>query len=283
MPIGPLSTRRRLIRLQHSVDKLHRTIAKSAITASAGEGARAHVVQLDYPGADIHLQAMTRHEHKRAFACRKEPWTVAWIESAPAGGVLWDVGANVGAYSLIAAMRPQGAMQVVSIEPSFSTYASLCRNVLLNGVADRISPLCAMLGDVTGTGTLGYADTKAGASFHAGGAASLKEDFASEFDQKVFVFRLDELVERFGLPAPDFLKIDVDGAEVQVLHGARETLRTVSSVLLEISDREREEIAPLMEEAGLRMVGDEHRRTGPKSEAAASPGSVGYARYDRAA
>ena len=62
-----------------------------------------------------------------------EPWTVHWLERIVApGDVLYDVGANIGAFSLVAANAHDQAVRVFAFEPSFVTYAALCRNVLEN-------------------------------------------------------------------------------------------------------------------------------------------------------
>src|SRR5262245_23889981 len=63
------------------------------------------VVPLDYDAHSVRLLATSPMERKwRARSCKKEPWTVAWIEeSMGSGGVLYDVGANVGTFSLVAA------------------------------------------------------------------------------------------------------------------------------------------------------------------------------------
>jgi FkbM family methyltransferase len=260
--------------LTERIEKLQRSVDKLARVRTAGG---VEMVRLDYPHAELHLEASVRHERKRAQACRKEPWTVEWIESLAAGGVLWDLGANVGAYSLIAAARPSGALRVVSVEPSFSTYAALCRNIVLNDLGSAITPLPVMIGEATGLGTLRYADLAPGASFHEGAAPSLIDDFSSVYDQPVMTFALDDLVRTFGLPEPDYIKLDIDGGETFALHGAKETLRRVKSVMAEISNREREDVDPLMAAAGLQPQGGEHKR----ELDVGLPESGRYVRYDR--
>jgi FkbM family methyltransferase len=264
-----------LERLVARIDKLQRSVDKLARVRT---GAGVEMVRLDYPHAELHLEATVRHERKRAQACRKEPWTVEWLESLAAGGVLWDLGANVGAYSLIAAARPSGGLRVVSVEPSFSTYASLCRNIVLNDLASSITPLPVMVGESTGVGTLRYADLAPGASFHEGAAPSLIDTFRSVYEQSVLTFALDDLVRDFGLPEPDYIKLDIDGGETLALHGAKDTLRRVKSVMAEISNREREDVDPLMAEAGLRPQGGEHKREFDIG----LPESGRYVRYERA-
>src|SRR5919106_5118479 len=103
--------------------------------------------RLDYSGAEIHLRLTSRPEFHRLSSCSKEPWTVRWIEDhLRPGEVMYDVGANVGAYTLLAAVAVPGA-RVVSFEPSPANFAALCANVELNEVAERVIAVPLALGD----------------------------------------------------------------------------------------------------------------------------------------
>src|SRR2546423_5415633 len=106
--------------------------------------------RLDYDGAEILVGVTSRAEIlSRLRPCAKEPWTVRWLErNLREGDVLYDVGANIGAYSLIADALGRGA-RVVAIEPAYANYAALCDNVLLNGRGDRIVPLPVALAEET--------------------------------------------------------------------------------------------------------------------------------------
>ena len=81
--------------------------------------------------------------------------------------------------------------------------------------------------------------------------------FEPAFRQAILAFTADDLVDRFGLAAPDHLKVDVDGAEIEILQGAETVLRKVRSVIMEVegnnAERFEEEILPLMERAGLAL------------------------------
>ena len=88
------------------------------------------VETLDYPGAKILMEAETQQEMGyRIHSCQKEPWTVAMIERMQPGDVLYDIGANVGAYTLVAAALHH---RVVAIEPGYANYARLCQNPTMN-------------------------------------------------------------------------------------------------------------------------------------------------------
>ena len=190
--------------------------------------------RLDYPGADIHLRLSSRQEFHRLSSCSKEPWTVRWIEDyLEPGDVLYDVGANVGAYTLLAAVAVPG-MRVVSFEPSPANFAALCANVDLNGVSDRVIAVPLALGDRARSALL---DRDAAVP---GGSPRLGNAVPAEAATKVLVDRLDDVIRRFDLPTPDHLKLDVEGGELDVLAGGERLLASggVRSAMVEL-DRER--------------------------------------------
>jgi len=73
----------------------------------------------------------------------KEPATLRWIEAMSKDAILWDVGANAGLYSVLAARR---GIDVVAIEPSALNCEFLVRNTSLNDVCERILVVPLALG-----------------------------------------------------------------------------------------------------------------------------------------
>jgi FkbM family methyltransferase len=217
-----------------------------------------HIGRLDYAGAEILVGVTSRAElTSRLRPAAKEPWTVAWLErSVRAGDVLWDVGANIGAYSLIAASLGREAAAIVAVEPAFASYAALCENVVLNGCQDAVLPLPVLLGDSTRLVTLGVAE--AGAAEHEVGGGGLP----------TLSYRLDDLVSGLGVPAPTLLKIDVDGAEAAVLGGAGGTLARseLRSVLVEIDRAGGDAVAETLGVAGLELAERVDERSGERLE-----------------
>jgi FkbM family methyltransferase len=197
--------------------------------------------RLDYDGADIAVVAAARQRTARAQT--KEPFTVAWLErSLRDGDVLYDVGANVGSYSLIAASVAPGA-RVVAFEPSFASFAVLCSNIALNGLDERIVPVPVPLGAATELGSLKYWSMGPGSGVVEGRVRADRP----RYEQPALVFRLDDLVASFGLPSPTHLKLDVDGFELEVLAGAPETLAApgLRTVMLELGD---DDSSPVVDE-----------------------------------
>lgn len=191
-------------------------------------------VRLDYERAPLKIVASAM---KRAQAVAKEPFTVAWLEqNIRPGDVVYDIGANVGAYSLVAA-TVESTASVFAFEPAYKNYAALCDDIVLNDLGRRITPLPFTLGRQTGLGVLRHRRLAAGAARHdsrADGEAAA----AWAYEQPVPVLALDDAVALFGLPAPSHVKLDVDGAELDVLAGAERTLRDerLRSLLVEVGD-----------------------------------------------
>ena len=198
------------------------------------------VVKMDYRPHDVYLFADSHVEYiTRRNSCKKEPETIEWIESYfKSGDVFYDIGANVGAYSLVADRHTKGGVKIYAFEPSFSTFAQLTRNVFLNSCQGRIVPLCVALSDRTDIIVLNYSDLAPGAALHALGRSvdNLGRAFTPVFTQPIPSYRIDDLLELFRLEKPTHIKLDVDGIEWEILKGAERTLEDpgLKSILVEV-------------------------------------------------
>jgi hypothetical protein len=74
---------------------------------------------------------------RSATLLTKEVDTIAWIDGFKDNQVFWDIGANVGVYSLYAAIKRQ--LRVSAFEPSSANYYALTRNCQLNGLTERFN------------------------------------------------------------------------------------------------------------------------------------------------
>ena len=230
------------------------------------DDARVRAARLDYERAEIYLRLGSFTEFERTRSCAKEPWTVEWIEQwIRPGETLYDIGANVGAYSLVAAMAPGVGARVVALEPAYSTYGALSDNVVLNGVADRVTALPVALGARTTLETLHLRDLDAGAAMHDFGGTHVEGGHA--YSQPVLTYRLDELIASLGLPPATHLKLDVDGTELAVIAGAADTLRSpaLRSAMVEMDTGMEEPIGAALAEYGLELQQRSQReRPGPE-------------------
>lgn len=244
-------------RLSNLIAHLRRVATDERIRSAAVTYGR-----LDYPAADIHLRLTSRAEFHRLSSCEKEPWTVRWIEEyLKPGEVLYDVGANVGAYTLLAAVAVP-RLRVVSFEPSPANFAALCANLELNAVSERVIAVPLALGDRPRSALL----DRNGAV--PGTAPRVVDGVRSEEATVVLVDRLDDIVPRFDLPTPDHLKLDVEGAELEVLAGGERLLASggVRSVMVELDQARGEEVADRLLSFGFeleRSSGRDRTRTTP--------------------
>lgn len=167
----------------------------------------------------------------------KEPVTIQWIAGFAAGDVLVDVGANVGMYTIWAA-RTRGA-RVYAFEPESLNYATLNRNIVSNDLGDKVVAYCIALSDHSGLGELHLSQFMAGGSCHSldEKADPFHRPTTPRYSQGCVSATLDEVVQAGKVPAPRHIKIDVDGFEPKVIHGAARTLRagSVRSLLIEVN------------------------------------------------
>jgi FkbM family methyltransferase len=136
-----------------------------------------------------------------------------------AGEVFWDIGANIGFFSLIAARRVGGRGRVYAFEPVPRNAAAITRGARLNGL-DTIEVFVEAVGATNGRAKLLLARHLGGAALASAGAPP-DECGATEVD----IVTLDEVFAQRRLRPPSLVKIDVEGAEIDVLRGMIRILR----------------------------------------------------------
>jgi len=161
----------------------------------------------------------------------KEPDTVAWIEKMGEGDVLFDVGANIGQYAMLAAKR---GVFVHAFEPESQNFALLCRNVAVNELNKNLRVWPIALADQPGLHTFYVQSLIPGNSCNTLGQKTdynLKPKDNWGFEQGCGAMTLDFFADTFG--PPTHIKLDVDGLEHKVLLGAIRHMKNVKSVLVE--------------------------------------------------
>jgi len=165
--------------------------------------------------------------------------------------VVVDVGAYIGAYTLVACK--EGA-RVIALEPDPDNYNVLRSNIELNGCTDKVKPLMIAAGSKEGLLPLykgRYSDTSSIVrGFH---------EATSEVKTYVRVDTLDNILAREGLALDsriDYLKIDVEGAEVDVLKGAEETLKRTRYLQVEVFDHNLNEVKMMLRKYGFRKLAE---------------------------
>ncbi len=131
------------------------------------------------------------------------------------GDAMWDVGANIGWFSLLAARAVGPSGEVTAFEPALRNAAQITLNAARNGVS--VTVVGAAVSDRSGWGRFDDLSSLTGRLSAAGGAI-------------VPMVTLDEWASGHGAPA--VVKIDVEGAELDVLRGAGTVLAAARPVIL---------------------------------------------------
>lgn len=129
------------------------------------------------------------------------------------GETVWDVGANVGYYSVVAARRVGPAGRVFAFEPFKANYDQLVRHLALNGLGQVTAMEVAMGGHD-------------GVARFAEGGSGFEGRLDARGGREVRCVRGDTLVAGGDVLVPSVVKIDVEGAELEVLKGGESMLRS---------------------------------------------------------
>lgn len=151
------------------------------------------------------------------------------------GDIFWDVGANFGLYSIIASTIVGSEGQVLAIEPDPGNIKRLRRNIFFNHLFNSITvyQIPFALGESE--------DLVEFSSCSAGAYSSFKPSEVPGMVKKIRVHQttLDTLLAQYDNPNVKLIKIDVEGAELKVLHGGANFFQVYPRpiVLMEFSDR----------------------------------------------
>ena len=199
----------------------------------------AAVAEIPLPSGTLKFHAPATLLRRRASSMlTKEPDTIAWLNTLTDRDVLWDIGANVGVFSLYAAAARR--CTVLAFEPSAANFFVLTRNVQLNALSERVSTYCVALSGAGGLGVLNLDSAELGTAmsqFGRRGESSRYAGGASGVSHGMIGFTIDEFIRQFTPPFPTHLKLDVDGLEWPILQGAAATLRDprLRSLMVELS------------------------------------------------
>jgi FkbM family methyltransferase len=188
----------------------------------------------------------------------KEPETIEWIDGFRPGETLWDVGANVGIYTIYAALS---GITVVAFEPHFANYFQLCVNIILNDLQDKVMPLCLAFCQHKSVDTINLASIGFGTSMSSFGSNLdfRGAPYTPAFRQGMIGYDVDSFVADFNMAPPSHFKIDVDGIELAIVKGGTNTLRrdSVRSISIELPDNDQtqvNDVTGLLAKAGLNFV-----------------------------
>jgi FkbM family methyltransferase len=190
--------------------------------------------------------------------------TVRWLERwVKIGDVVYDLGAGIGSYVLIAA-RQRGAV-VVAFEAGYKAYAAMCDNILLNGCQGAVIPVSLALGPDDAVASIKYERRHPGAARHtlqSGRWRVRPADAVQANVHPVCAMRLDTAVSVYGLPPANHLRLS-SWTSAEALDGARRTLAqaTLRSVWLQVSPDAEAAAVDTLAASGLRVARRRVRRT----------------------
>jgi len=208
---------------------------------------------------DIRVVVDRPRDIKRAKFCYKEKSTVLWIEKYyKKGDVIFDVGANIGAVSLISAAFLQKQCNIYAFEPLPTTFSMLFQNIMMNSLSHVITPVNIALSDKIKADDFILNSIEAGTSGH-----SIKSDMSERGENdtvfanklEVFTSTIDQLKKDYNINNINHMKIDVDGCDYEVLLGAEGVLSNAAlkTILIEKNDKENN-IVNLLSKYGFKQV-----------------------------
>ena len=149
------------------------------------------------------------------------------------GFVALDIGANIGSHTLPLARLVGPSGHVHSFEPTDFAFEKQRRNLALNPeLSKRISAIQAML--VARSNQEKPEAVPSSWPLDGEGAATLHPIHLGRFEalEGAQVLRLDDWIAQERPPKVDFVKMDVDGYEIDVIEGARETLSLFKPIMM---------------------------------------------------
>ena len=158
----------------------------------------------------------------------KEPETINWINGFEKSSIFFDVGANIGIYTLYSAVKIENT--VYSFEPHSVNYKNLLDSISLNELKN-CHAFCFAVSNRTALSSIQVKDLHEGVADNVVGVRG-------EYYHGCIEMSLDFLVKKGMLPQPDYIKIDVEGYEDNVLKGMLNFLHNDINLYLKINTKE---------------------------------------------
>ncbi len=134
-----------------------------------------------------------------------------FVKAISEGDIVFDIGAYVGYYTLLASKSVGPRGRVIAFEPLPKNIQLLRKNLELNRV-QNVQIEEAAVAEEEGSALLSYGRTQSSGSL------------ASTGDIEVRKVSLDAMIENKVVPVPDLIKIDINGGELEALRGAQRLL-----------------------------------------------------------
>lgn len=174
----------------------------------------------------------------------REPEVLDWIDGFEPGSIFFDVGASFGTETLYAALKKNGPQKIVAFDLCLASSFNLSYNISLNHI-NNVDQYFIALGDQSNITTFAEPTQY---YFVKG-----REKYDS-IPFNALSISMDKFIDIVNL-SPDYIKIDVDGAEQSIISGMSETVRNkkLKSVVVEVSDKSETAIGEFFEKAGFKI------------------------------
>ena len=183
------------------------------------------IFETKYPFRLTANLANPEHQYLYFYGTHDERYVVTkLLKIIKPGDICWDIGANIGFYTCLLASQVEDAGTVVAFEPAARTFDYIHKNVSLNQFSN-VTVVNKGLGDKVEQRHLYYSEAAL-----AEGTASLKYDEGRTASERVTLDTIDNLIGE--LPIPNFIKIDVEGYQLEVLRGGEHCLKTHAPLLM---------------------------------------------------
>ena len=169
----------------------------------------------------------------------KEPEILKWIDENGSDSPFWDIGANIGLYSIYYALTQPG--KVIAFEPSVFNLKQLAKNITLNDVSKKIDLIPIPLTNSNGFNDFSVSSLQEGSAQNAFGVdfGFDGKEIGDLVNYRVLGMTGDEVIQSgYAKQIPKLIKIDVDGIEHLILEGMRDILSSNEcySVFVEVND-----------------------------------------------
>lgn len=189
----------------------------------------------------------------------REMEVLDFIDTIPPQSILFDLGACEGRFSLYAALS---GVQCYAFEPEQENFQTLMSNIALNeeSLNNALIPLQLAVGSHNHESELSIGQPWAGGHHKIVADSSKRIDLNIDVQtsQKIHVISLDEYISANNLPCPNYLKVDVDGSELEFIIGATATLQSneLQKIIFELfeNDKNYPEIVTRLKQCGWQEV-----------------------------
>ena len=177
-------------------------------------------------------------EHRINTFEKFETEGIKWISKFDEDSIFWDIGSNIGLYSIYASCLKK-KIDVVAFEPASLNYSILSRNISINRLSEKIKIFQIALSNKTNEFlTMTESEFTEGKAKHS---LFGSESILNENKYKIFSTNIDYLIQNKFLKQPNYLKIDIDGNEKEVLENGKSIFdgNSLKSVSIEINELEK--------------------------------------------